>query len=467
MATSYETNWEMVKQELTCSICQDLLNNPKILPCLHSFCTGCLKEWLGRVPSYLEASKQELECPLQCCGGKITLSSPRAIEELPSHFSAIRMLEIIRLQERARSDTPNCQSCEEDSAASSCSECAIFLCKFCEKAHRKVKATKNHSISSLEDMRKNGNQIPPVLTEKDEMCPTHPTEPLELYCRCKNVLICGSCIKKHKDHDYDVISDVVDSEKEILKETLPDIQQLIDEVEGAVNGVKSKRQVVENRKKDNLHKLDGTFEALHAALDERKRQLQQHIAQDADGKDKGLALQEVELCSLLSQLKSCWSFIGDKLQRGVSKDVLSMKKSMLQRRDTLKEVKCKAELNPINQEQFPITLRINNLISRFSSLGLFCDPGKCVINHIKNIVPINKKTSVRVLLKDTSGKDINNAEEIDVQIIVQYADASTDVASVRAVNASACEGSYVCKGGESHAVFVFVGGYQIPGSPLK
>ena len=41
------------------------------------------------------------------------------------------------------------------------------------------------------------------------------------------MLICGDCIiKKRKDHDYDVISDVVDGEK-MLKETLPGIQQLI------------------------------------------------------------------------------------------------------------------------------------------------------------------------------------------------------------------------------------------------
>jgi len=162
------TNWEKVKEELTCAICQDLLNDPKILPCLHSFCTSCLKEWLGRLP-YLEASKSELECPL--CRGKVTLSTSRAVEELPSHFSAVRLVEIIRMQDQASSKkvTPICQNCEEEPAVSSCNECAIFLCDFCEKAHRKGKATRDHDICSLDDMRKCPNKIPSILPEKPDM----------------------------------------------------------------------------------------------------------------------------------------------------------------------------------------------------------------------------------------------------------------------------------------------------------
>ena len=73
--------------------------------------------------------------------------------------------------------------------------------------------------------------MPVILPEKVDMCPAHPTKPLELYCKCEEVLICRDCIiRKHKDHDYDVISDVVEGEKKILREALPDIQQLVGDV---------------------------------------------------------------------------------------------------------------------------------------------------------------------------------------------------------------------------------------------
>ena len=364
-------NWERVKQELTCAICQDLLNNPKILPCLHSFCTGCLKQWSGRLTK-LDPSKRQLECPL--CRAKVLLSTSRAVEELPSHFSAIRLVEIVRMQEQAGSKkvTRICQHCnDEEKAVSSCSECAIFLCEFCEKAHKKAKTTTRHKILSLDEMRNSDSEVPSLLSEKIEMCPTHLTKPLELYCKCEGVLICRDCvIKKHKDHDYDVFSDVVDGEKKILKEALPGIQQLVYEVENAVTRVKERRKDVESTKIENLHKLDDIFQSLHAALDERQHELRQKLTDDSKEKDKGLQVQEDDLCFLLSQLKSCHSFIEDKVERGVNQDVLAMKRSMLERRDKLIELKNKTKLYPVVENPCSVHLNIQpdkliELISQF------------------------------------------------------------------------------------------------------
>ena len=462
------TNWEKVKDELTCAICQDLLNDPKILPCLHSFCTGCLKEWLGRLP-YLEASKRHLECPL--CRGKVALSTPRAVEELPSNFSAVRLVEIVRLQDQASSKkvTPICQNCEDEEAAkSSCSECAIFLCDFCEKSHRKSKATSKHKLCSLDELRKgSAADIPSILPEKVEMCPLHPSKPLELYCRCEDVLICRDCIiKKHKDHDYDVISDVVDGEKKILKEALPGIQQLIDEVEGAIIGVKGKREDVKKRKEENLHRLDDVFHSLHAALDERKRQLQQQITHNTEGKDKGLAVQEDELCFLLSQLKSCWSFIDDKLQRGVNKDVLAMKRSMLERRDKLKEMKSKVKLKPVSQEQALVNVKgTEKMIYQIKSICTLQDC--CTVEKLKRFVLTGEKHCFTVQLKDFLGNKIYHSKELEVLVQYDNKDRLTETATIREVVGGSYEASYVCKSDGSHTVCVQVGGEPIPGSPFK
>ena len=363
-------NWERVKEELTCAICQDLLNNPKILPCLHSFCTGCLKEWSGRLAN-LDPLKRHLECPL--CRAKVLLSTSRAVEELPSHFSAIRLVEMVRLQEQASSKkvTPICQNCNEgENAVASCSECAIFLCEFCEKAHRRSKSTSQHKIVTLDEMKKGTSEVPPLLPEKVEMCPTHPTKPLELYCKCEEVLICRDCIiKKHKDHDYDVISDVVEGEKESLRDALPGIQQLVDEVENAVTRVKERRKYVKSKDEESLRNLDNAFNTLHAALDKRKQQLREKVTQGSKEKDKGLQIQENELCFLLSQLKSCHSFIEDKVERGVNQDVLAMKRSMLERRDKLRELKCSTKFCPLGKQPFTVGLKgMDEMVESISKL---------------------------------------------------------------------------------------------------
>ena len=353
------SNWQKVKEELTCAICRDLLNQPKILPCLHSFCTGCLKEWSGRLAN-LTPSECHLECPL--CRAKVLLSTPRDVEELPLHFSAVRLVEIVCLQEQVSSEvTPICQNCEdEEKAVSSCIECTIFLCEFCEKSHKKTKVTKRHKICSFDEMGNGNDDIASMLPEKVELCPTHPTKPLELYCKCEEVFICHDCtIRKHKDHDFDLISDIIEGEKKILREALPGIQQLVKEVENAVTRVQDRRRDVRNKEEENLHNLEDCFNALHAALANRKQQLREKVTKDSKEGDKGLQIQEDELCFLLSQLKSCYSFIDDKVQQGVKQDFLqsAMKRSMLERRDKLTNLKEQTKMYPVVRKPIPVNFK--------------------------------------------------------------------------------------------------------------
>ena len=34
-----------LREEVSCSVCSDIFTDPKQLPCLHSFCLHCLKQW--------------------------------------------------------------------------------------------------------------------------------------------------------------------------------------------------------------------------------------------------------------------------------------------------------------------------------------------------------------------------------------------------------------------------------------
>ena len=108
-----------------------------------------------------------------------------------------------------------------------------------------------------------------------------------------------------------------------------------------------------DREEKSLQNLDNAFDALHTALDKQKQQLREQIIKDAQEKDKVLQVQESELSFLLSQLKSCHSFIDDKVHRGVNQDVLAIKRSMLKRRDKLTEAKNESVLHPLIPNQLP------------------------------------------------------------------------------------------------------------------
>ena len=92
-------------------------------------------------------------------------------------------------------------------------------------------------------------------------------------------------------------------------------------------------------------------------MDERKQQLKEKVTKHSKDEDKGLQVQEDELCFLLSQLKNCHSFIEDKVQRGFNQDVLAMKRSMLERLDKLKELKNQTKLHPVVKSPMAVHLK--------------------------------------------------------------------------------------------------------------
>ena len=434
-------------------------------------------------------SKCGFPCPL--CRRSIALSIPGAVEELPLHFpagyhvetlktQAIQPLRVQRAHLQIQAGIPMCRNCGENEAKSFCSSCSQFLCNTCANEHAKSSNTKDHTMYavSAQDHTSNHTLLPPPhLPRRSKNCPVHPEVPLELYCKCEDVLICRECTTtNHINHDYYSITDVIDNERRNLTEALSGIKTVMDEVEGAISGVKSIRKDVKYKEKESFQKLNDVFDSLHAALDKRKKQLQQQIQQDAAEKDKGFEVQENELCFVLNQLKDCWWFIDATLQENVYQDVLTMKRQILQWRDSLKERATSLKerttnLIPIINQNFPIILNLTDIENQIMQFGSFCDPRKCVIIGMKASVPVGQTNSFKVLLKDLFGNEICSASPTDIHVLVQYEkkaeliDCEFEVA--RVPNSTMFEGSYLCTGGTSHSVSVLVEGEHIYQSPFK
>lgn len=167
----------------SCSLCHKKFDDPKTLPCLHTFCTKCLSNEIGSLEVY--------RCP-QCgdeCAAKIN--------DLPTHpsFCGSRSAfgEAVAL----------CDSCPSNNLSEAfyfCVECDEKLCSFHKEAHEKTKKTANHKIS---DHFKGPTVNKPFCLrhEKSE----------SLYCKeCKTTL-CSKCTAEHPKHD------VVDYETHLIE----------------------------------------------------------------------------------------------------------------------------------------------------------------------------------------------------------------------------------------------------------
>ena len=94
-----DSNWEKIRQEVTCVICCELFEDPKSMPCLHTYCKKCLMEAVAKRPHDAEFPRDRpaINCPL--CRAEVPLSD-KGIEELPTNFSAARIVETVQLQDK-------------------------------------------------------------------------------------------------------------------------------------------------------------------------------------------------------------------------------------------------------------------------------------------------------------------------------------------------------------------------------
>ncbi|XP_072181975.1 tripartite motif-containing protein 59-like [Diadema setosum] len=137
MATFHQTSI----QNLECPICLTLFNQPKSLPCSHTFCKDCLQ----RI-SQTQSDKETLKCPI--CRNETSVPSGDVgmlQTSAPQSF----------LVEEVKTKNPTCTVCEMDDkspAVSYCQDCGKYMCDSCEKGHSFWKPFSTHSVVAMSEV---------------------------------------------------------------------------------------------------------------------------------------------------------------------------------------------------------------------------------------------------------------------------------------------------------------------------
>ncbi|XP_042563050.1 transcription intermediary factor 1-alpha isoform X2 [Clupea harengus] len=235
-----------------CPICKLNFHSrePKLLPCLHSFCKKCLpppsRNFL--YTSQMMANHQLQEDPskpLNVIRCPVCHQECMEVEVLENFFVKDSMEVPSSTVEKT---SQLCMSCEDNTEATGyCVECVEFLCVTCIEAHQRVKFTRDHTIRQKEEMSPEGVG---VSTQKPVFCDVHKQEPLKLFCETCDRLTCRDCqLSKHKDHNYQFLDDAYRNHREHLENMtrqLQDKRKAIEEVSNAINN--GLHQVDENRK---------------------------------------------------------------------------------------------------------------------------------------------------------------------------------------------------------------------------
>jgi len=129
--------------ELKCSVCLELFEEPLALPCLHTFCYRCLKEVV---------EDHSVTCPL--CRSEHQLE----LKELKVNWDVKKVVDVMR-QATARL----CEECQEKKVTRHCKQCEADLCENCDRKIHSIRLLRDHTrheISPADILRDNKIELP-------------------------------------------------------------------------------------------------------------------------------------------------------------------------------------------------------------------------------------------------------------------------------------------------------------------
>ena len=322
--TAAKEAMEKLSNQLSCSVCLEEYHRPRVLPCLHVFCEGCLEKLVG-------TQRDKLKAPCPNCRKPAPLPEG-GVSSLPSAFYIQHLFEVREALEKVGNpEKAKCDKCGEGEVQGFCRDCGQFICQQCIDTHCKWRELQSHEISSLDQVQETASKM---VTPKrvTTLCTKHPTESIKIYCETCDQLICRDCtVKTHRDHSYNLIPDAFPKHRDAILACLDPLKTELASVAGTIVTLKTRSSQLDRRGIEAKGKVDGEVAKLQAILEARRRDLHSEIdGKVAQGKKELVAqIDRHELRQ--AQLSSCVEFVEGSLQNGTQEEVLSMKRQVEQR----------------------------------------------------------------------------------------------------------------------------------------
>ncbi|KAM4556289.1 E3 ubiquitin/ISG15 ligase TRIM25-like [Fundulus diaphanus] len=251
-------------ETLSCSICLDLLKDPVTIPCGHSYCMKCIKNFWDE-----EDQKGIHSCP-QC---RETFTPRPVLKKNTMLAALVEQLKKTGLQ-AAPADL--CNTGPEDVACDFCSgrklkaikSCLVCLASYCEKhlqPHYDSAAFKKHKL------------VEPSKNLQENICSRH-DEVMKMFCRTDQKCICYLCsVDEHKGHDtVSAAAERTERQRE-LEVRRENIQQRIQDREKDVKLLQQELEAIKHSADKTVEDSEKIFTQLIRLIQKRSSDVKQQI----------------------------------------------------------------------------------------------------------------------------------------------------------------------------------------------
>ena len=401
---SQEKALKKLEDQLTCAICLEAFKDPKLLQCFHVYC----KECLDRLVVTDQQGQVFIRCPT--CRRATVLPPATTVADLQSAFHIHHLFEIQDAFEKVKEPQKVlCGMCKKDAriATSYCRDCGNFICSSCVDSHVQWTSLAKHEVVGLDEFEKRVKQLN-ALKKVTLYCSLHQSKELELYCETCEELICLLCtVKKHKDHHYDLISDIFEEQKAKIIASLEPVEMQLETLNEAIAENVAESNAVKANKEEVEAEINKKTQELHDMIDARRAELLSKLKVETERKIKKLSIQKDELEMLRIQLTSCAAFVKESLRRGSEGEVMEMKKGVMRQIKGITESYKPEQLPPCEMPnlQFSLPPELSQKCKQFGKIRTMkASPEKSyAIGKSLEVAVCGKKTTAIVHLLDKEG----------------------------------------------------------------
>ena len=305
-----------VDQLTKCPMCDRTFDDPRTLPCLHSFCLACL-----------EAQKAGALTPssdLRCHTCRVPFTPP-AVGGVGAYTCSAFIDSLVKAARANQGDVNRvirCDFCENEDATMHCVECSENFCPTCSNGHHKSKMSSTHRQIPLEEAL-SGN-TPAIRIPR---CQRHVVFEIDSYCKTCDEAICARCgIEKHPKHDFCPLSQVTAPLQDqiagytvALTKREEEARRAVTTLQGAITSVEEHRSAAERE-------ITAFVSALHAAVDARGAVLVSEMQSKGDQLRKTATQGKSEAESATIELSNFHTFTEGLLAQGTPLEIAGIHK---------------------------------------------------------------------------------------------------------------------------------------------
>ena len=439
-----------LEDEITCPVCQDHFQEPKILPCLHYYCKLCIQSLALRA-----GDNRPFACP-ECRND--TLLPQNDSDRLPTAFFVNRMKELHTKMEKAEGKVEAlCEQCSGGKATAFCRHCTEFICEECVKSHQKLKVFKGHKVTGLEELKKGETKEILIKKPPPPTCKVHEEE-MKIYCFDCDRLICRDCTMiDHKEHKYDFVKTSAPKTLEKLVENLAPLKEIQLSLSGAAKTVKSTKSDIEAQGASVAITIEKSFDEIHEIIEQRKRQLLERAASVTKGKVDRLSIQEKGFEMASATIQSLVDFVEQNIENGTEEELMTIHSQVLKRiNEETRKHKCSdADLQPVEKPNLIVQVDCGKAVKKVIEEKASLIECSVECSGIRD-AEVGKAAFVRVSCKSL------NPVSIESKLTSVH---GTVQAKVQRKGNNVYEIEYIPKVRGRHNLEVTANGLPVPGSP--